>query len=81
MMQWRAYSRELALNEMLRLEGRGEYAGSPCGECSTPRPLHRCTDCFGHELFCEQCICLMHWRSPFHIIEVSDSLIPIPCGI
>jgi len=75
MLQWRDHSRELALNEMLRLEGRGGYAGSPCGECSTPRPLHRCVDCFGHELFCELCTLLLHRRSPFHIIEVGISFI------
>ena len=81
MMQWRDYSRELALSEMLRLEGRGGYAGSPCGECSAPSPLHRCTDCFGCELFCEQCTLLIHQRNPFHVIEVSDLFIFIPCNI
>jgi len=71
MLQWRDYSRELALDEMLRLEGRGEYAGLPCGECSAPCPLYRCVDCFGGELFCQGCIKSMHQRSPFHIVEVS----------
>jgi hypothetical protein len=81
MMQWRDHSRELALNEMLRLEGQGGYAGSPCGECSTPDPVHRCTDCFGDELFCKQCTLLMHRHSPFHVIEVSNSPIFISCSI
>jgi len=70
MLQWRDYSRELALDEMLRLEGCGLYAGSPCGECSAPSPLYRCTDCFSGELFCQACILLMHQRSPFHIVKV-----------
>ena len=70
MLQWRDYSRELSLDEMLRLEGRGVYTGSPCGECSAPSPLYRCTDCFGGELFCKACIRSMHQRSPFHVIEV-----------
>jgi len=74
MKQWREYSRELALGEMLRLEGRGTHAGAPCGECSEPHPLYRCTDCFGHELFCQRCILPTHRRNPLHTIEVSDSL-------
>ena len=81
MMQWRDYSRELALSKMLRLEGRGGYAGLPCGECSASHPLHRCIDCFGHKLFCEQCTLLMHQCNPFHPIEVSDLFIFISCRI
>ena len=75
MKQWREYSHKLALDEMLRLEGQGTHAGAPCRECSGPHPLYRCTDCFGHELFSQHCILSMHWHSPFHIIEVSHSLI------
>jgi hypothetical protein len=71
MLQWRDYSREQALDEMLRLEGRGVFAELPCGECSAPLPLYRCTDCFGGELFCQQCILSMHRRNPFHVVEVS----------
>jgi hypothetical protein len=70
MLQWREYSCELVLDEMLRLEGWGAYAGSPCGECFAPSPLYHCTDCFGGELFCQACIRLMHRCSPFHIVEV-----------
>jgi hypothetical protein len=72
MLQWRDHSRETALDELLRLEGRGLYAESPCGGCSSPYPLYRCTDCFGGQLFCQECIVSMHRRSPFHIIEVSS---------
>ena len=75
MKQWREYSHKLALDEMLRLEGWGTHSSAPCGECSGPHPLYRCTDCFGHELFCQHCILSTHWCSPFHIIEVSHSLI------
>jgi len=38
MLQWRDHSRELALDEMLRLEGRGAYAGLPCGGVLPPAP-------------------------------------------
>lgn len=75
MLQWRDYSRELALDEMLWLEGRGLYAESPCGGCSFPSPLYRCTDCFGGQLFCQECTVSMHSRSPFHIVEVSRPFI------
>jgi len=71
MLQWRDYSRELALEEMLRLEGRGDYAGSPCGGCSAPCPLYRCKDCFGGELLCQECMLSKHQHNPFHTIEVS----------
>jgi len=73
MLQWRDHSRDLALDEMLWLKGRGLYADSPCGGCSAHRPLYRCTDCFGGQLFCQECTVSMHWRCPFHIIEVSYS--------
>lgn len=79
MKQWRDHSRELLLDEMLRLEGRGNHAEAPCGECSALHPLFRCTDCFGHELFCQRCILSTHQRSPFHTIEVSRFLIAAPC--
>jgi hypothetical protein len=72
MLQWRDYSRDTVLEEMLRLEGRGVYAGSLCGECFTTSPHYRCTDCFGGELFCQKCTLSMHRRSPFHIVEVRD---------
>ena len=78
MLQWRDHSRELVLDEMLWLEGRGLYADLPCGECFSPRPLYRCKDCFGGQLFCQGCIAATHCRSPFHVIEVSNSLILAP---
>ena len=71
MLQWRHHSRELTLDEMLRLEGRGAYASSPCAECSAPCPLYRCLECFSGELFCPECIRSVHRRSPFHAVEVS----------
>ena len=78
MKQWRDYSRELVLDEMLRLEGRGTHVEAPCGECSALHPRFRCTDCFGHELFCQRCILSIHQRNPFHTIEVCSFLIATP---
>ena len=75
MLQWRDYSREQALDEMLWLEGRGSYANSSCRECSVPCPLYRCKDCFGGQLYCRECIMATHHCGPFHITEVSKSSI------
>jgi hypothetical protein len=76
MRQWTEYSRRVALDEMLRLEGRGAYTKTPCGECSAPHPDYRCTDCFGHDLFCKPCILATHRRTPFHTIEVTTHSFP-----
>jgi len=78
MKQWTEYSRGLALDEMLRLEGRGAYTRTPCGECCAPHPLYRCTDCFGPELFCKPCILATHRRNPFHTVEVRSSFVSSP---
>ena len=75
MLQWRDYSCEQALDEMLWVEGRGLYADSSCGECSAPCPLYRCKDCFGGQLYCRECIVATHHCGPFHITEVSKSSI------
>lgn len=80
MKQWTEYSRKLALDEMLRLEGRGAYTRTPCGECFAPHPLYRCIDCFGHELFCKPCILATHQRTPFHTIEVCYSFVSTACS-
>ena len=73
MLQWWDYSRELALDEMLWLEGRGLYVDSACGECLALCPLYCCKDCFGGQLYCQECMVATHRRDPFHIIEVSQS--------
>lgn len=75
MKQWKKYSHKLVLDEMLRLKGWGAHTGMPCGECFTPYSLYECTNCFRLELFCKLCILMIHWRMPFHTIEVSNSVI------
>jgi hypothetical protein len=80
MKQWKEYSRGLALDEMLRLEGWRAHIGTPCGNCSTPHPLYQCTDCFGHELFCQPCILATHRHALFHTIEVSNLFTSTACS-
>jgi len=75
MAQWVSHSRSLTLDEMIRLEGRGSYARSVCAECSNSQPTLHCDDCFGGELFCEECVIKLHVRNPLHNITVWTSFI------
>jgi hypothetical protein len=65
--------REKYLLELIRLEGRGDYASrETCqghSEC-TSEPAYRCQDCFGTELYCQVCIINRHRENPLHKIEV-----------
>ncbi|KAG2123716.1 hypothetical protein BD769DRAFT_1628906 [Suillus cothurnatus] len=64
--------REKYLLELIRLEGRGDYASrETCqghSEC-TSEPAYRCRDCFGTELYCQACIINRHRENPLHKIE------------
>jgi hypothetical protein len=79
MAQWVLHSRSLTLDEMIRLEGRGSYAQSICIECFKSQPTLRCEDCFGGELFCEECCVKLHVRNPLHNITVFISGILFNC--
>jgi hypothetical protein len=75
--------RDEYLDELLRLEGRGEFTSPTCPSCvydafdvfddsSTPSlPSIQCQDCFTGELLCEKCCMRLHQQHPLHIIEVS----------
>lgn len=62
--------REVYLQEMLRLEGRGEFSTS-CLSCGTSNPTYMCKDCFGQELYCGACIRSIHIHNPLHSLKVS----------
>jgi hypothetical protein len=76
--------RDEYLDELLRLEGRGEFTSPTCPSCvhdafdvfddsSTPSPPSiRCQDCFTGELLCEKCCVRLHRQHPLHVIEVSE---------
>ncbi|KAJ7152679.1 hypothetical protein C8R43DRAFT_886109 [Mycena crocata] len=67
-----AQHRDVYLDEMLRLEGRGDsHCYEKCGGCGSAAPEFRCAHqmCFGPALFCEQCIVLRHQVLPTHWIE------------
>ncbi|KAJ7805097.1 hypothetical protein B0H14DRAFT_3091667 [Mycena olivaceomarginata] len=58
------------LEEVLRLEGRGDHAYLACRLCGAGIPDHRCRHCLnGGELICRGCIVAAHAKLPFHIIE------------
>ncbi|KAF7346301.1 hypothetical protein MSAN_01857500 [Mycena sanguinolenta] len=68
--QWVEDHRANYLDEVLRLEGRGDHLYSICRLCHTGSASYRCRECFaGGELMCQTCIVAGHGRLPFHQIE------------
>ncbi|KIK34338.1 hypothetical protein CY34DRAFT_98209 [Suillus luteus UH-Slu-Lm8-n1] len=61
--------RTLFLQEMLRLEGRGDLSAEPCSGCGDPHPEYRCEDCFGTELCCSSCTVMAHKDHPLHRLQ------------
>ncbi|KAJ7933057.1 hypothetical protein B0H13DRAFT_2307333 [Mycena leptocephala] len=64
--------RDEYLDEMLRLEGRGEAAiFGTCGTCGESDPHYRCENqtCYGTQLFCRTCIVLRHEVLPTHWVQ------------
>ncbi|KAJ7617529.1 hypothetical protein DFH06DRAFT_1274184 [Mycena polygramma] len=64
--------RDSYLDEMLRLEGRGNWdVYSTCGTCQAPGPTYRCENqsCFGAGMFCKTCIVANHQVLPTHWIQ------------
>jgi hypothetical protein len=70
--QWEKDERERDLAEVLRLEGRGDYAQkSSCHECVTLPGVYRCVDCEVAEMYCSTCMVKAHALQPLHCIKVS----------
>lgn len=70
---WATHERDMYLSELLRLEGRGDFAGkSTCGQCgSNDSPsFHRCEDCQDSNLYCGACMVKLHCSLPFHRVKV-----------
>ncbi|KAF8208998.1 hypothetical protein K438DRAFT_1573084 [Mycena galopus ATCC 62051] len=71
MMAWMDF-RDEYLEEMLRLEGRGdEIFHARCALCEEEALLFRCSNqgCHGPEMFCAACIVIKHASLPTHWIE------------
>ena len=72
MHEWKQYI-QLFLDEMIRLDGRGNTADQGiCGRCQVQPPSYRCRDCDFDKLCCHECVVSMHLRTPLHRIEVSN---------
>ncbi|KAJ7080573.1 hypothetical protein B0H15DRAFT_953443 [Mycena belliarum] len=69
--QWAEDHLATFLEELLRLEGRGDHRDSMnCVSCRKGAPDHRCIDCFaGGRLHCQSCVLREHQELPFHRIE------------
>ncbi|KAJ6479437.1 hypothetical protein C8R47DRAFT_1218996 [Mycena vitilis] len=69
---WVRDDRVLFLDELLRLDGRGEHAGQQqcAGEgCKATDFPYRCKDCLQACLYCKECVVRSHRRTPLHHIE------------
>ncbi|KAG1866481.1 hypothetical protein C8R48DRAFT_747671 [Suillus tomentosus] len=64
--------RQAFLDETLRLEGRGNAGISCC--CGLAAPLFRCRDCFGTQMFCQECVLQSHTNNPLHRIDMWNDL-------
>ncbi|KAI6096267.1 hypothetical protein EDD16DRAFT_1774867 [Pisolithus croceorrhizus] len=65
---WHSEFWEIYLQELLRLEGRGDCVDI-CAECNTNSPLYHCRDCFGGQMLCQECTVLGHALTPLHRLE------------
>ncbi|KAK6981627.1 CxC2 domain-containing protein [Favolaschia claudopus] len=73
MAQWLQNRRLRYLDELLRLEGRGDHRyQTKCAGCTTPanEAVFRCKDCFTDALFCKPCVVTGHKDNPFHRVEM-----------
>lgn len=77
---WMEKSRNRYLDEMIRSEGRGDFARDQrCPDCvsrgykEASAAQFRCQDCFLPDLTCAQCFIRRHRLNPFHNVEVSAS--------
>ncbi|KAG1746426.1 hypothetical protein EDB19DRAFT_1952649 [Suillus lakei] len=61
--------RPLFLEEILRLEGKGNLRNVPCSGCGDLSPNYRCEDCFGVNLQCSSCIKTAHQLHPLHRLQ------------
>ncbi|KDR66325.1 hypothetical protein GALMADRAFT_1156932 [Galerina marginata CBS 339.88] len=78
MVLWKEGFRDIYLDEMLRLEGRGDAwadGEAVCTDCMArkvdpPAPgVYRCAECFLPALLCKECCLRRHRILPLHTIE------------
>ncbi|KAL1749892.1 hypothetical protein FB107DRAFT_280174 [Schizophyllum commune] len=60
------------VEEVMRLEGRGDAADQVCPTCDPDQPgvpLYRCTGCCGFSMYCATCVVKAHATRPFCQVE------------
>lgn len=75
---WKENARDRYLDELIRRDGRGDFAQDPqCPDCISrgdkepASATYRCQDCFLPDLTCSKCFVRRHRLNPFHNVEVS----------
>ncbi|KAJ7020579.1 hypothetical protein C8F04DRAFT_1274884 [Mycena alexandri] len=71
MHEWRSL-RDEYLTVLLRLEGAADADLAPCACCNMAEATIRCKQCFGGQMYCEECSVTMHAKNPLHIIDKWD---------
>ncbi|KAI0648760.1 hypothetical protein C8Q79DRAFT_904587 [Trametes meyenii] len=69
LLQWQDDVKQ-CLDELLQLEGRGDFVASACPCGVQNQLLFRCDDCFDCHLHCQSCMVNYHARHPFHRIRL-----------
>ena len=72
-------ARDLYLDEMVKFEGRGDFAQDErCSDCLSRGMKdincaeYRCRNCFLPDLTCSACLIRRHKLNPFHNVDVSE---------
>ncbi|PPQ85412.1 LOW QUALITY PROTEIN: hypothetical protein CVT25_006334 [Psilocybe cyanescens] len=69
--EWVEHDRECDLQEILRLDGQGDYARYPhCYKCNSQEAVYQCVDCDQIDMFCGGCVVKNHAVNPLHCIQV-----------
>lgn len=82
MKEWSGHYIQEYLDELIRLEGRGDANKlSRCPSCKPTQidadePIYRCDDCAGSLMECQTCCVSRHERLPLHIVKVRYKSLP-----
>ncbi|KAJ7099324.1 hypothetical protein B0H15DRAFT_1001957 [Mycena belliarum] len=61
---------QLYLDELVQLEGRGDYLDlTDCVICGISPAVYRCQHCFTDDLYCQGCLVDGHINNPLHRVE------------
>ncbi|KAF7331973.1 CxC2 domain-containing protein [Mycena kentingensis (nom. inval.)] len=70
MRKWRDSHRDVFLEQLLWLDGRGLYRNiAKCSACGAHDPSFRCRECTNSGFLCQDCIVVAHYHNPYHWVE------------